>query len=305
MSRRTLLVIYTGDDWHRRQPHAPSTQRFYDFWAHELWKRGITVGRASITWWKSGRFQKYWLHSREGHWKKVTTAVTPYCVYDLAGTFNGKTGEPRWEHYQIKEEIARTTLFFNPPSFSRLIDDKLYQPLVFHDAMPESHAWFPGHVVKNPTRRLIVLKKRGGSGGQLVTITRAPRIKVDTVVIEQEFIEAKSKGELKDYRIAFVGTEPIYAYNRIAKPNSLYTNVFMGASMRWVNLRTITPLLRHAKEVAAPLAVFPKKVFTLDFLISKKGRPYLIEANTMPGTENFPSDIMARYVRTMTKHFFG
>jgi glutathione synthase/RimK-type ligase-like ATP-grasp enzyme len=122
-------------------------------------------------------------------------------------------------------------------------------------------------------------------------------------MLEQEFVAATVGGVLKDIRITFTGNKVQYAYYRIAPRGTLYTNVHFGARMEFINLRDIAPLVRHARDVARPLAIFPKKIFCLDFLVDAKQRkPLLIESNSMPGMDGFTDAGYHRLLSDVTAH---
>ncbi len=289
MSDKSILILYTNDDFGRRQPlHRAGITNMYNRWHDIAKQRGYNLQRASIHWFREGHFFQYWQHAGKGEWKKIVSKTVPSVIYDKTQFIHKKTGRFLPEVHPKKIEIGQIVPFVNQPEFSILVDNKLNQSVIFEKYMPKTRFHLIGDVLKNPNKKLMVLKKLYGSGGKNVDITRASEYKVTEPTIEQDFVAAKKNGELKDLRVVFNGDEPRYAYNRVAKSRSLFTNVHQGAKTLWVELSDIPDVVDLAREITKPLRVFPKRIYSLDFLIdSETNKPYLIEVNTMPGFSVF------------------
>lgn len=298
--------MYTGDDWHRQ--HAQTgiyAEREYRAWHAVAKPLGIRLVRGSIQWCKNGRFIKYWRITDEG-WEKVSRSIRPTLVYDRTRTFNKKTGAPLPYVEAMRSDVSEHLPVYNLPQFSDLMDNKIYQAVVFRRFMPRTQVLLAGSTFYNPRGAWVVVKLPEGSSGQQVTITRRKRLAIEHTSIQQEFVPATTDGKTKDLRIVYVGTKPQYAFHRVAPKGSLYTNVYMGATIEMVKLDEIKSILRLAREIARPLAIFPKKVYSLDFLIhAQRKKPYLIETNTMPGTDPLEADTLHRYLVSLTKHLFA
>lgn len=302
---KSLLTLYTGDDWKLKQPVMTNgLDRSYAAWGRVARRRKFILTRASIQWYHGGKFTRYWQYDwHANHWVKFRKPIKPSGIYDKARTYDPTTGDVLLSLLGRKREIAEKILMVNLPQFSELVDNKLNQAVIFNAAMPVSKIWMPGSVLTNPRGKQVVLKALGGSGGTYVKITRSKRVAVKSLSIEQEFIEATKAGVLRDIRICYIGDEPQYVYSRVAKPGSLYTNVHMGASMEFMKLSEIKGLLKLCDKLMRPLRVFPKRVLSFDFLIDvKKQRPFLVETNTMPGTNNFSDELLERFFGNITKY---
>jgi hypothetical protein len=301
VAKKSLLVLYSGDDWKHQQPvlsaHPEKT--------FEVWRRvspGVEILRASIKWFRGRSFKQAWKRGPR-QWEKVRGDIRPTVVFDKTVTYDHLSGATLPEVYHKKKEIAELFQMVNVPELGELIDNKLYQAAIFHEFMPHSILRLPGEVIKNPSQKKIVLKAPEGSGGVFVRISSAKRIPVKNLAVQQDFVRAEKGGHVKDIRIGFFGDEPLYAYHRIAKRGSLFTNVFKGATMEFISLQSIRPLLRLCAEINRPLRVFPKRIYTLDFLVSSSNnRPYLIEVNSMPGTKNFSDTLLEKYFSKLTRY---
>ncbi len=304
-NKKSVLVLFTSDNWKKEWPkETKGASKAKYIWSKILRKRNYDLLNASLWWFKEGSFFKYRRHLEgSAGWEDVVGSVLPNVVFDQSRGFHLDTHRWRLDIWRQKLRIRAATRLINLPEFSNLIDNKLNQAVIFSKYMPNSRLWLPGSQVSNPTGKNIVLKKLYGSGGKQVQISKAKKITVKDTAIQQKFISATNNGTLRDIRITFIGDEPQYAYYRIAAKGNLFTNVSMGAKMEFEKLSRLKSLLELSKEVAKPLQVFPKKIYSLDYLVdSASGRPYLIEANTMPGFRNFPEDVLEKYFHNLTSH---
>ncbi|MDP2587322.1 MAG: hypothetical protein Q8P33_00920 [bacterium] len=302
---KTLLTLYTGDDWKLDQPvMSNGLDRSYQAWGRVAQRQKVQITRASMTWYRRGAFTKYWRYDqRADRWEKIKKTIKPDGIYDKARVHDRKTGQQLVYLLGLKREIGSAIPMVNIPQFSELVDNKLTQAVIFADAMPSTQLWLPGASVKNPSGKTVVLKTIGGSGGTFVKITKNKSIPVKQLSIQQNFIMATKGGVLRDIRICYIGDQPQYVYSRVAAPGSLYTNVHMGAHMEFMKLKEIPELLVLCKRLMGPLRIFPKRIMSFDFLIdAKKGHPYLVETNTMPGTNNFSDALLERFFDRVTRY---
>ena len=300
---RTFLNLVNGDDWHRPQPRmSPDHDEQYEMLGKVLRKKKIENLRASSKWFARGKFTKYWRMRADGSWERVNRSLRPSIVYDRMRRFDSKTGDFSELPYSIKREIARAYPFYNVPDLTELLDNKLYQAVVFSDMMPKTRLWTSNQTLKNPEGDNIVLKSVGGSGGQFVTITKKRTIRMDSLKIQQSFIKADPKN-LRDYRVGIIGNKVYYVYQRIAAHGSLYTNVHQGATMEFAKLKDVKHVTDRAVELLKRLRMFRKKILSLDFMVDIRDNvPYLVESNSYPGTANFGAARLERYLTSLVNH---
>ncbi|MFO0702931.1 MAG: hypothetical protein U0514_03690 [Candidatus Andersenbacteria bacterium] len=303
---RRLVVTYTPDDWWRTAPSflPHGLGRAYRVWSRVCRRRRIQLYRASVGWYQAGHFTKYWRARADGTWEKVRRPLVPQLVYDKTEDIDARGNPVPWVRAR-RQDIARRHPMFNTPEFTNLLDNKLYQAVAFREFMPRSWLVERGTTIHNPLGRTMVIKRFFGQGGSYVTITRARRFTVAQDSLRQDFVPATRAGLLKDVRIVFIGTQPQYAFHRVAKAGSLLTNVHQGGVVEMVPLRAVRTVLRATQPILAKLAPFPKKLFALDFLVHARRRhPYLIETNTVPGTDGFSEELLERLYSNLTDHFF-
>jgi len=304
---KSFLSLYGKPDWDVLDPTPYPDWKIMYAVLHEIGKRkGFEIFRAALPWYKDGKLTKAWYLNPRGCWEHYNKPIKPTVIYDRAFSFNRKTGEPDEKILAEKNAIAKRIEMVNAPHFSQLLDNKLYQAVVFQDVMAGSQYAPAGSVYRRKGKDPVVIKALGGLGGDFVSIQDKDVIKIERTSLVQNFIHAKDRGRVRDYRIHFVGDEPMYIYSRIAAEGSFYTNVHAGGEMQWLKLDEKKDLMDHAKRVAKRLSVFPKKFFTLDFMYDTKLKRYLlVEINTMPGTADFPTTQHIHLWENMTKLIFG
>lgn len=293
MKRQTIVVIYYGDDWSRKIPFtSAATRASFELWHTEGQKRGFDVYRASIQWYdpKKNVFLKSWAY-REGQWKKVSKPVKADMVFDKT------TSKRDHDLHEVKQHIQQKSTILNVPSFRTILNNKLTQYMLFQEFMPQSILVSKKteliKAIKKIKTAQVVAKPLYGVGGQDIRIEKKKDIvrkRLSYPLLLQEFIDGKKgipnqkqKG-LADLRIVYINHKPLFALSRIAKENSLFTNLHQGASATMVKLSDIPrPVHTVSKKIIQRLSVFPHCHYSLDFLFGKNHKPYLMEMNTTPG----------------------
>lgn len=300
---RAFVNLVSGNDWGRPQPKlTPDHAEQYDMLWRVLQKKKLACVRASNQWFSRGSFKRYWLLKRPGEWIKVNRPLKPLLAYDRMRRFDSKTGDFDEKPYIIKRALARYVPVYNVPDFTELLDNKLYQAVIFDDVMPHTRVLMRGDVVRNPKGENIVIKSVGGSGGEFVAITRQKRYPIDSLKIQQDFIKADPK-DIRDYRVGIIGEKVQYVYQRVAAQGSLYTNVHQGATMEFVKLSDVKHITERAEYLLKRLRMFRKKVLSLDFMVDVRDDvAYLVESNSYPGTANFGAERLERYLSNLVDH---
>jgi hypothetical protein len=305
---KSILILYTGDDWEVEKPRHSDAQAFgYKTWGELCNESNIKLTRASIQWFKDGKFMKYW--EFDGDWIKVNEPILPTVVYDKSRNYDSETGVVLNDVIAKKKEINSIIPLLNTPEFSELLDNKLNQSLIFHQFMPKTVLVNRGYF-KNEDGKKVVIKEFYGSGGKKVSFPDERQIEIKSTSLVQEFLDGKNEhGVLQDYRIVFIEDKPQYMLSRIAKENSLYTNFHQGAKVEFINLNEYTNIVNYALEISKTLEVFDRRIFSLDFLKERDtGKLYLIEINTMPGLDVFDEhskQILIQYLRNLNNYLIS
>jgi hypothetical protein len=306
--KKSILILYQENDWSESSPDFSDAQNFgYNTWAQLCRAQGLVLVRASIEWFTGKSFSKHWMNV-DGKWTKVSHTIAPSVIYDKCNEYNPKTGELIPSLHAKKRDLARAFSVYNEPEFTELFHSKLQQAVIFGESMPKTELVHPGDKIKGTKTKPVVLKNFFGSGGKQVTILDH-NYTVTTKMLKQEFIAASKNGVLKDVRIVFLGSEPVYALSRKAKKGSLFTNFHQGASIEFIPLSAISKEVSNAKKIAKKVTVFRKAIFSLDFLTDPKTKKiYLMEINTMPGLDVFSQESLTTlksYLKKLTQYLLS
>lgn len=290
---KNIVVMYRGDDWHKKVPFSSdSTRKSFEDWHNRGQEVGIDFYRASLQWYnyENNFFLKSWAF-RKGKWRKITKKIHPDMILDkIPGKFD-------YELFDLKKQIASNTILFNDPNFRTIFDNKLSQYLIFKNFMAktfivQNKMALPEELNKIKTSKIVV-KPLYGSGGFGIIICEKDKLRVKDItfpVIIQEFIATNGipgfskKNEVSDLRIVFMNHQISYALSRIAKRGSLFTNFHQGATAVLVPESKIpSKASQMTKKILEILKVFPLANYSLDYIFDKKGNPFLVEINTTPG----------------------
>lgn len=294
MKTKKIVVIYSGDDWHKEIPFSsPATKISFENWHERGLQENVEFYRASIKWFnkKNLTFSKSWAY-RDKVWIKVTVPVKPDLIFDKVA------GKHDYALFDWKMRLAQNIPIFNHPLFRTIADNKLSQYLILGEFMPQSFLATNITELQVAAKKIksskVVLKPIYGSGGIGIVIDekkKALQTKLTYPVFAQEFIVSQKgipgfsqKNEVSDLRLIFMNHKLVYALSRIAKKGSLFTNFHQGASAVLVpkkyipkNVQTMT------KKIIQKLSVFPSANYSLDFIFTNSGKPLLVEMNTTPG----------------------
>jgi len=289
---KKVMILFGKSDWKKAKPFSNKEYQYsYEYFYSLCKKNDIQMYRASYEWYdyKKHVFKHAWIYEGEGaNWKKVRDII-PDLIYD-------KT-KARLETYFKKELMSERYSFINDLSFTRIIDDKFITSLIF----PQ---WSKKSWVINSKKELalilpklhsskIVIKPISESGGKDVQIIKKSEVLrvagINREYLVQEFIDS-SKGvpgvsrKMHDLRLVFVNDKIIYAYIREPKKGSFLANLAQGGSLIIVPKnklpKNLQPIIKSANEI---FATFSPRVYSMDFMFDEKGKPWIVELNSMPG----------------------
>jgi glutathione synthase/RimK-type ligase-like ATP-grasp enzyme len=289
---KKVMILFGKSNWRKAKPFSNKDYQYSYEYFYTLCKRsGIQMYRASYEWYdyKKHIFKHAWIYEGEGaKWRKVNN-IKPDLVYD-------KT-KARLETYFKKEIIGQSYSFINNQVFTRIIDDKLIVSMIFEKwskknwlikNLPELKKILP----KIKTEKIVLkpISESGGKGIQIIDKNKAMKKAVmDREYLVQEFIDSSggvpgiSKG-MHDLRVVLINDKIIYAYIREPKKDSYLANLAQGGSLSIIQKNklpaAIGPIISRANEI---FAAFEPRIYAIDFMFDKKGRPWIVELNSMPG----------------------
>ncbi len=288
---KKILVLYGKSKGKNIRPFANKDARSS---IEHFFERGAEYGyemyRASYDWYdyEKYEFQEAWaFQPTEKDWNKVKH-IKPDIIFD-------KT-KASAEAYYKKELISLHYPFINDLTFTWLVDNKFVTSLLFSRWSKKS--WLvKGQeqlelILRHIKTERIVVKPVQDSGGKGVHITSRAEclnlaIKGEHIV--QEFIDSSAGipgigGSTHDLRLIFVDKDLVYAYTREPQLGSLIANVARGGTTTMIPREkipySVNPIIEHAHRV---FEAFSPRIFTIDLMFDREGRPWIVELNSMPG----------------------
>ncbi len=96
---------------------------------------------------------------------------------------------------------------------------------------------------------------------------------------------SKHNAAATDIRLIYLGGKIIESYIRVAKTNDFRCNEHQGGALTYLNIKDIPQkIISKANKIITTLQN-QHSLYSLDFIISNNGNPYLLEGNTGPGLD--------------------
>lgn len=309
---RKVLILFGKSNWKKSRPFENKDYQYsYEYFYSLCQKNGIQMYRASYQWYdfKKNIFKYAWIYEGKNEkWRRVKN-IKPDLIYD-------KT-KARLEVYYKKELIGKYYTFINDLEFTQLIDNKFTTSLLFEKWSKKS--WLANDkkdlrkiLPKIKTEKVVLkpLLESGGKDIQILSKKEVPKKAIlDKVCLVQDFIDSSYgvpgvSSAVHDFRVVFVNDKIIYAYIREPKKGSLLANLAQGGSLKIVPLkklpRSVFPIIKYANKI---FESFVPRVFCIDFMFDKKGKPWVVELNSMPGLFFTPKE--KPYMVEMYKELIG
>ena len=296
---KKILFIHEYDDW---KNETPGIDGVYNLKGYEVFSELAIENNAQIyrSFYKNinpdtALISKVWTFI-QGQWQKQEVNFTPDLIIDRTpASYVNSTLE-----FRLK--LSQNVKILNDPNFSTLIADKYNQYLLFKDLMRQTS------YIKNYKQLInemslygskIVLKDLSGEGGKGVLILEKNKVSIDFAqnlqypLILQDFLQSEKgipginivKSDdiiVADLRIMTIGRKIMFAVSRIAKKNSLYTNLAQGAIFEKVDIIPEYCILA-VNKITEKLNDFGANILGIDFMFDNEGNSFLIEINSKPG----------------------
>jgi glutathione synthase/RimK-type ligase-like ATP-grasp enzyme len=289
MKTTIAVIIFT--------PHAKENEQLflrealrdaYTAFSRVAAAEGVSLYRASTRWYDPvhHQFRQAW-HWDGDSWT-LAQDIIPDVIYDKAATTP--------ETLATKMALAAQFPMVNDPAFTAHAGSKFFVSQAFKDFLK------PYFSVTSPTElqtclqqipgaRVVAKPDRGNSGEGVLILDRADLLRAIPAFpfLIQEFIDSSAgipgvmKG-LHDLRLIFSNTELVYAYYRTPKSGSYLANVARGGTQTMLATEQIPasvwPIVDAVQKYYADFAA---KIYTIDLMFDRKGTPWIVELNTMPG----------------------
>ncbi|MBP9670031.1 hypothetical protein KBD75_01370 [Candidatus Woesebacteria bacterium] len=198
---------------------------------------------------------------------------------------------------------------FNNPTLRKLFSDKqnTYNSLKGHaiptipligkslanmtNACSKLSATMSTHYGNDDFSSDIIMKDRYGAGGyhvykfspgESIQMHKITTLYPDISFILQPFANSS---EPTDIRLVYLGGKIVDSYIRVAKQNDFRCNEHQGGTLTYLDIKNIPKILiLKANAIIAKLNNH-HSLYSLDFMISDSGNPYLLEGNIGPGID--------------------
>lgn len=276
---KTILTLYS-------RPFPPKMLKVAeDFYAYAR-KRGLTICRGFIADFnpKNNVFKKaLFFENHRWVWKKN---IRPDFIHDRSLHYQK---EP---NFSLKKIIEKNFPFFNKIELSEIMTNKWITYKTFRKFSPKMVLIKKPSDLKKidslPTDN-IILKPVHSSGGIGIRIaTKKTFGEMPYPFLAQELIKTNGYKNwvagAHDLRIMIINEAPFHTFLRIPPKGKLIANISQGGKIKLISLRELPPSL-HAiiGVISKKLARFNKKMYAVDFIFDKHGRPWIIEMNSRPG----------------------
>lgn len=312
---KKVLILFGKSDWNQTRPFKNNDYQY----AYELFYSLCEIDkmqmyRASYQWYdyEKNIFKYAWTYKTEsGNWEKVIN-IKPDLIYDKT-----KAG---MEAYYKKELISKNYQFINSLRFTRIMDDKLITSLIFHKWSKRS--WIVNNqkklksILPKIKSQKFVVKPISESGGKNVQILDKEEALGKIIFgddyddyLVQEFIDSSLgvpgvSENMHDLRLVFINNKLSYSYIREPEKGNYLANLSQGGSLSIVPKdkipRSLDPIIRCANKV---FETFDPRIYCIDFMFDKKGKPWIVELNSMPGLYFTPKE--KPYMLEMYKELIG
>jgi len=280
---KNIGVIW-GDaiGWEERPFGKHYQNRDYQTYSEVGKQKGLELFYAHYSWYRKGKLEKafFWNGSE---WEKIKNV-------DIDGAFDKFPFNEETE--EVKEKLNEELPVVNDFELEKFCKDKLRSAEKFPEFFPSTASQeFLQDMIEEHGK--VVVKPRYGHGGENVHIIESKEgleLEDDTEYVVQEFVEASEvplpgvSGKQHDLRIVFVNNEPVYTYVRTPEEEDGVSNVAKQGSITYIGLEDVPgEVMESAREVSEKLEGYRPCFFSVDFIISKEGRPYILELNSKPG----------------------
>ena len=260
-------------------------------------KHGLRLFFAYHKEYKNGKLKRAWYHNKH-KWIKVKNQEIDL-VYSRFARSMFKKNKIHKRAIDFKLKMADEVSIINHPAIDEFCWDKKIVPEILPKHTPKTYLVNTLHGLKlilpNLKTKKIVIKPRYGTLGKDVIITdkdNLPKtIKKNTII--QEFIDT-SKGidgvtnGMHDMRVFMANGHVDHAFVRIPKKGLLTANVALGGKKVFIDKKEIPKrAIRVAKKVDKLFKDFYPRVYSVDFLFNKKGKPYIVECNSQPMIDKY------------------
>ncbi|MBW2995894.1 ATP-grasp domain-containing protein [Candidatus Woesearchaeota archaeon] len=278
--------------------------RVHSIFSKKCSKHGMNAFFAYHKEYKDGKLMRAWC-KYNNRWKLVKNVEVDAIYSRFAGSIY-KKNEKDAAKARFKYKMAKQVSLINHPIIDEFCWDKRLVAEMFPELCPRTFLVNTVRGLKLVLGKIrtekIVLKPRYGTLGRDVIITdkdKLPEI-IEKNTIVQEFIDT-SKGikgvtrGMHDMRLFMINGKVDHAHIRIPKKGTLTANIALGGKKVFIPNRLIPKrAVTIARKVDRLFKKFNPRIFSVDFVLNSKGKPFIVECNSQPMIDKYAFGPYAR-----------
>lgn len=259
-----------------------------------------------------GTCSNYWTYSHK-KWHQVNSKCTSNLIFDKYSP-TSDIGKKKREILFSSDKI----LPYNSPNLVSLFFDKqkTYDALSVHSiptitlkkntpksikkACSDLAKILLDHPDSNDFTADIIMKDRYGAGGnQIYKFKSNESDSMSTTMLDNSLISFIIQPFTKfdqgfilnnlptstDIRLIYLGNKIIDSYIRTARPDDFRCNQHQGGTLTYLTQKEIPKKVLTKSNLIAKTIDMKNSLYSLDFIVSNSGNPYLLEGNSAPGLD--------------------
>lgn len=272
-------------EWDRKDPFDGDRSKDFAKYTELGEDHGLKIFIANYQWYSEGSLEKAFYWSGED-WNKVENVK-------LDGVYDKFKYDP--ETKKLKQKISEEVGILNDTELEEICKDKLKTYQLFPDYVPETRQASLENIEEMLEKYdKVVFKPRYGFAGEGVEIIESANEfeQPDNPehFILQAFIETEGIPELDvegphDLRTIVIDGE-IQNGNYVRVPDEgLISNISRGGDQVYVDRDELPgEIVEIIEDMKSEFERFQPAIFSVDFMLDKDGKPWIVELNSKPGT---------------------
>ncbi|MFA6027762.1 MAG: ATP-grasp domain-containing protein [Patescibacteria group bacterium] len=245
-------------------------------------KHDIIFYLAPYTAYKNRSFTKSWIYTDK--WVKINKPIKLDAVFDK---IDGDVGMP------LKKKIDKELPLVNRYALDLIFTDKWLTYKLCPQFSSKTVLGPEINKAKKFNSDLIVAKPRFGSSGVGIEFVKRDKLKkFPKSYILQEFIEGgkmfHATGQ-HDFRVYMCDGQIVFSTLRTPFKKKYLCNVGQGGRERfyWPPLDIPQSMVNIIKTIDKLFKKYDHRFYSIDFMMSKQGKPIVLELNSRPGLTHF------------------
>ncbi len=283
---KTLIFLTKQIRWSDNKPFKNRlTDKAFSLFTEIADENKIKVYFSSPSKYKDETFTSAWTKEDKGKWKKEEKSIKnvdfvySYLIYTRKNiVFLNKLKK----YHKIINDPEFTDLCFDKYKISQLILEKDH-PQTF---LVKNKEQYKRALKKIKTEKAVIKPRFGLRGRDVKLITKNNEWEdCDEDMIVQEFIETSGgfkKGFRSDFRVMMINSAIDHAYLRVPEKKEFKANCSLGAKKIFVK-NIPEEIKKIVFQIDKNLKKYSPRIYSVDFLLSQKGKFLVLELESMPG----------------------